>query len=82
MEARQSSQLARIVSQEGCRTLLAMTVESFRIARKAKHKKTQWIPACTGMTTDAGKEKKHFSDRLLGVTLTLKPPPPGTVRGF
>jgi hypothetical protein len=37
-----------------------MTVELFRIAGKAKHKKAQWIPACAGMTTYAGKEKNFF----------------------
>jgi hypothetical protein len=65
MEAQQYFRLARIASKEGCRTFLVMTVESFRIARKAKHKKAQWIPACAGMTTYAGKEKKHFSNSLL-----------------
>jgi hypothetical protein len=64
MEVRQAFRLARIASQEGCRALLAMAVEPFRIARKAKHKKAQWIPAYAGMTTYAGKEKKNFSNSL------------------
>jgi hypothetical protein len=66
MTEQQAFRLDRIASQEeGCRALLAMKVEPFRRARKAKHKKAQWIPACAGMTTYASKEKKNFSNSFL-----------------
>jgi hypothetical protein len=43
---------------------------AFRIARRAKHKKARWIPACAGMTVHTGNDnlrwqgKKHFSNIL------------------
>jgi hypothetical protein len=55
--------LARIASQEGCRALLAMTVEPFPIARKAKHKKAQWIPACAGMTVHTGNNNLRWQGK-------------------
>jgi hypothetical protein len=56
MEAQQSFRLARIASQEGFHALLTMTIEPFQIARKAEHKKAQWIPACAGMTVHTGND--------------------------
>jgi hypothetical protein len=74
MEAQQSFRLARIASQEGFHALLTMTIEPFQIARKAEHKKAQWIPACAGMTTYAGKEKKYFQT-VSKIILTVNKPP-------
>jgi hypothetical protein len=62
MEAQQAFRNIRIVSQEGCRALFAMTVESFRIASKAKRKDAQWIPGCAGMTTTLAR-KRNTSQR-------------------
>jgi hypothetical protein len=63
----------RIASQEGCRALLAMTVEPFRRAGKAKHKKAQWIPACAGMTVQTKRDKILYQQPLrLGRTGLFK----------
>jgi hypothetical protein len=59
----QPFRIARIASQEGCRALLAITVEPFWIARKAKHKKAQWIPACAGMTVHTGNDNLRWQGK-------------------